>query len=127
MGYGGADKRGRRIGGTNDGGVDGVIDQDALGLDRIYIQAKRYKEGSNISRETIQAFVGALHGVGASKGVFITTSDFTANAREYVKAIPSQVILIDGGRLVDLMIEFKVGVQKVATYEVVDIDEDFFE
>ncbi len=127
MGYGGTDKRGRRIGGTNDGGVDGVIDQDALGLDRIYIQAKRYKEGSNISRETIQAFVGALHGVGASKGVFITTSDFTANAREYAKAIPSQVILIDGGRLVDLMVEFKVGVQKVATYEVVDIDEDFFE
>jgi restriction system protein len=127
MGYGGTEKRGRQIGGTNDGGVDGVIDQDALGLDRIYVQAKRYKEGNNISRETIQAFVGALHGVGASKGVFISTSDFTSNAREYARNVPSQLILIDGQRLVNLMIDYKVGVQRISSYDVVDIDEDFFE
>jgi restriction system protein len=96
-------------------------------LDRVYIQAKRYQEGSNISREAIQAFVGALHGVGASKGVFISTSDFTPHAREYARAVPSQIILIDGNRLVDLMIDYSVGVHTKETYRIVDIDEDFFE
>lgn len=127
MGFGGADQRGRAIGGTGDGGVDGVIDQDALGLDRIYVQAKRYKAGSNIGSETIQAFVGALAGQNASKGVFITTSDFTASARQYVQTIPARVILINGERLIELMIEYGVGVQVRNTYAVVDIDEDFFE
>jgi restriction system protein len=127
MGYGGTEQRGQRIGGSHDGGIDGVIDQDALGLDRVYVQAKRYQEGSNISRETIQAFVGALHGVGATKGVFISTSDFTQHAREYARSVPSQIILIDGQRLVDLMIDYNVGVQTKETYSVVDIDEDFFE
>lgn len=127
MGYGGAEQRGRRIGGSGDGGVDGVIDQDALGLDRIYVQAKRYAEGSNIGRETIQAFVGALHGVAATKGVFITTSTFTQNARNYAASIPTRTILIDGKRLVTLMIKYQVGVQVKQSYDVVDIDEDFFE
>jgi restriction system protein len=127
MGFGGADQRGRAIGGTGDGGVDGVIDQDALGLDRIYVQAKRYKAGSNIGSETIQAFVGALAGKSASKGVFITTSEFTASAREYVRTIPARVILIDGNRLIELMIEYGVGVQVRNSYSVVDLDEDFFE
>jgi restriction system protein len=127
MGYGGADQRGRAIGGTGDGGVDGVIDQDALGLDQIYVQAKRYKAGSNISGETIQAFVGALAGKNASKGVFITTSEFTASARAYVNTIPTRVILIDGKRLIELMIEYGVGVQVRSSYSVVDLDEDFFE
>lgn len=99
MGYGGAEQRGKRIGGSNDGGVDGVIDQDALGLDRIYVEAKRYADGNTVGREAIQAFVGALHGVGASRGVFITTSAFTSVARDYVKAVPSRVILIDGAGL----------------------------
>lgn len=80
MGYGGGKQRGKRIGGTGDGGVDGVIDQDALGLDQIYVQAKRYAVDRSISRETIQAFIGALHGFGASRGVFITTSSFTTGA-----------------------------------------------
>ncbi|ASN37931.1 restriction endonuclease [Arthrobacter sp. 7749] len=127
MGYGGAEQRGRRIGGSGDGGVDGVIDQDALGLDRIYVQAKRYAEGSNIGRETIQAFVGALHGVSATKGVFITTSAFTQNAKNYASSIPTRTILIDGKRLVSLMIKYRVGVQIERSYDVVDIDEDFFE
>jgi restriction system protein len=127
MGYGGAEQRGKRIGGSNDGGVDGVIDQDALGLDRIYVQAKRYADGNTVGRETIQAFVGALHGVGASRGVFITTSAFTPGARDYVKAVPSRVILIDDARLVVLMIKYRVGVQVKQSYDIVELDEDFFE
>lgn len=81
MGYGGAEQRGQRIGGTGDGGVDGVIDQDALGMDRIYVQAKRYGEGNPVDREAIQAFIGALHGLGAGRGMFLTTSTFTKDAR----------------------------------------------
>lgn len=127
MGYGGAEQRGRRIGGTGDGGVDGVIDQDALGLERIYVQAKRYKEGNSVGRETIQAFIGALHGFGASRGVFITTSSFTQHARDYASGIQSRVILIDGKRLVSLMIKYRVGVQVKQTYDVVEVDEDFFD
>jgi restriction system protein len=127
MGYGGAEQRGKRIGGSNDGGVDGVIDQDALGLDRIYVQAKRYSDGNTVGREAIQAFVGALHGVGASRGVFITTSAFTSGARDYAKAVPSRVILIDGARLVGLMIKYRVGVQVKQSYDIVELDEDFFE
>ncbi|MDE8588951.1 restriction endonuclease [Arthrobacter sp. NQ4] len=127
MGYGGAEQRGRRIGGTGDGGVDGVIDQDALGLDRIYVQAKRYADGNTVGRETIQAFVGALHGVGASRGVFITTSTFTAGARQYAENVPSRIILIDSARLVGLMIKYRVGVQVKQSYDVVELDEDFFE
>jgi restriction system protein len=127
MGYGGAEQRGTRIGGTGDEGVDGIIDQDALGLDRIYVQAKRYKAGNNISRESIQAFVGALHGFGASRGVFITTSAFTQFATSYAENVPSRVILIDGERLVALMIKYRVGVQVKQTYTVVEIDADFFD
>ncbi|WP_426228529.1 restriction endonuclease [Pseudarthrobacter sp. DSP2-3-2b1] len=127
MGYGGAEQRGRRIGGSGDGGVDGVIDQDALGLDRIYVQAKRYADGNNVGRETIQAFVGALHGVGASRGVFITTSTFTPGARQYAENVPSRIILIDSARLVTLMIKYRVGVQVKQSYDVVELDEDFFE
>jgi restriction system protein len=127
MGYGGAEQRGRRIGGSGDGGVDGVIDQDALGLDRIYVQAKRYADGNNVGRETIQAFVGALHGVGASRGVFITTSTFTSGARQYAENVPSRIILIDAARLVGLMIKYRVGVQVQQSYDVVELDEDFFE
>ncbi|WP_285042850.1 restriction endonuclease [Plantibacter sp. LMC-P-059a] len=127
MGYGGAEQRGKRIGGSGDGGVDGVINQDALGLERIYVQAKRYKAGNNISRETIQAFVGALHGFGASRGVFLTTSAFTPSATTYADAVPSRIILIDGERLVDLMIKYRVGVQVKHVYHTVEIDADFFE
>lgn len=127
MGYGGAEQRGKRIGGTGDEGIDGIIDQDALGLDRIYVQAKRYKQGNNISRESIQAFVGALHGFGASRGVFITTSAFSVHATSYAAGVPSRVILIDGERLVSLMIKYRVGVQAKQSYDVVEIDADFFD
>jgi len=126
MGYGGAEQRGRRIGGTGDGGVDGVIDQDPLGLEQIYIQAKRYAHGSNVGREAIQAFVGALHGVGASRGVFITTSGFSSGAKEYARAVQSRIILIDAERLATLMIKYGVGVQSKDTYVTVELDEDFF-
>lgn len=127
MGYGGAEQRGRRIGGTGDEGIDGVIDQDALGLDQVYVQAKRYKEGNNISRENIQAFVGALHGFGASRGVFITTSAFTSAAKTYSANVPSRVVLIDGRRLTSLMIQYNVGVQATRTYVTVEIDADYFD
>ena len=127
MGYGGAEQRGRRIGGSGDGGVDGVIDQDALGLDRVYIQANRYSADNTVGREAIQAFVGALHGVSASKGVFITTSRFSQGAKDYAANIPTRTILIDGTRLVNLMIKYRVGVQVKQSYAVVELDEDFFE
>jgi len=107
--------------------VDGVIDQDALGLDQIYVQAKRYAEGNNVGREAIQAFIGALAGFGASRGVFITSSKFTQNAKDYAQSIPTRVILVDGNRLAELMIKYRVGVQIKQTYDIVELDEDFFE
>lgn len=127
MGYGGAEKRGQVVGKSHDGGIDGVIDEDPLGLDRIYIQAKRYAEGNTVGREAIQAFVGALHGHAASKGVFITTSAFTQPAQDYAQAVPSRVILIDGKRLTALLVKYRVGVQVRDVYEVMEIDEDFFD
>lgn len=127
MDYGGAEQRGVKVGGTADGGIDGFVDQDPLGLERVYVQAKRYSTGNSIGRETLQAFIGALHGRGATKGVFITTSHFTKNAREYAENLPSRIVLIDGERLTSLMIKYRVGVQVERTYEVVTVDEDFFE
>lgn len=127
MGYGGAERRGRVTGGSGDGGVDGFIDQDALGLERIYVQAKRYGEGNTVERDALQAFIGALQGKGASGGVFITTSTFSSGARDYAEHIRPRVILIDGARLVKLMVTYLVGVQVAQTYQVVEVDEDFFE
>ncbi|MFE9790003.1 restriction endonuclease [Nocardia salmonicida] len=127
MGYGGTEGRATRIGGSGDGGVDGVIDQDPLGLERIYVQAKRYAADNSVGRPEIQAFVGALHGVGAARGVFITTSTFTSGAREYARGIGTRVILIDGRRLADLMIRYGVAVQTRQIFTVVEVDEDYFE
>jgi len=127
MGYGGAERRGVVIGGTGDGGVDGVIDQDALGLDQIYVQAKRYAEGNNISRETLQAFVGALQWRNVNRGVFFTSSDFTKGAKDFADTVSTRIILINGRRLTDLMIRYKVGVQTESVYELPKVDEDFFE
>ena len=127
MGYGGTEQRGRRLGGSGDGGVDGVIDLDALGLSQIYVQAKRYGDGNTVQRPEIQGFVGALAGRGASQGVFVTTSLFSKGARDYVEQIPTRVVLIDGPRLAELMIRYRVGVQIKRTYEVVEVDEDYFE
>ncbi len=125
MGYGGSRvEAGRAIGQSGDGGIDGIIDEDKLWLDSIYIQAKRW-EGS-VGRPEIQKFVGALQGNRAHKGVFITTSDFTKDAQEYVKNISNKVVLINGFTLAKLMIENDVGVSTVSVYKVKKIDSDYF-
>ena len=125
MGYGGATGAGSVTQLSNDGGIDGVIDQDILGLNRVYIQAKRYADGNTVGRPDLQAFVGALSGK-ADSGVFMTTSRFSEGAREYARNVPTRIILIDGKRLTSLMIRYGVGVQVRETYKVVEIDEDFF-
>ena len=127
MGYGGSLGKATRTQLSNDGGIDGVIDQDALGLSRIYVQAKRYAVDQTIGRPAIQGFVGALQGVQANQGVFLTTASFSRGAEEYAENVSSRVVLIDGERLTRLMIRYGVGVQTKQTVEVVEIDEDFFE
>jgi len=126
MGYGSSEDDLQHLGGSNDGGVDGVIREDRFGLDQIYVQAKRYSNGT-IGRPDVQGFVGALTGKRASRGVFITTSSFTKDAREYAETIQGfRVILVDGEELVRLMIEHKVGVATSRTINLVEIDENFF-
>jgi restriction system protein len=127
MGYGGAEGTATRTQLSNDGGIDGIIDQDALGLARIYVQAKRYALDASIGRPEIQAFVGALHGNQANQGVFITTARFSSGARQYADSVATRVVLIDGERMARLMIRYGVGVQVRRTVEVVEVDEDFFE
>jgi len=125
MGYGGSRKEaGHAIGKSGDEGIDGIIKEDKLGLDIIYIQAKRW--ANPVGRPEIQKFVGALHGQRARKGIFITTSNFTRDALDYVKNIESKIILIDGALLAELMIEHNVGVATVASYEIKKIDSDYF-
>ena len=125
MGYGGSRQdAGRAIGRSGDEGIDGVIHEDRLGLDVIYLQAKRWE--SVVSRPEIQKFVGALQGQRAKKGVFITTSDFTKEAVEYVRHIDNKVVLINGTLLANLMIDHNVGVSLAATYEIKKIDSDYF-
>ncbi len=127
MGYGGADSRVTRTQLSNDGGIDGIIDQDVLGLSRVYIQAKRYALDSSVLRPDVQSFVGALQGQQANQGVFITTGRFSRGAIEYAKSVSTRVVLIDGPRLAELMIRYRVGVQVKRTLQIVDVDEDFFE
>lgn len=128
IGYGGSRKEaGKRIGRSGDGGVDGVIKQDHLGLDNIYIQAKRYQKGNNISSETINSFIGALERKGSNKGVFITTSDFTRQAKEAIDDVNKQIALINGEKLTKLMIEFNVGVSTKEIYEIKEINSDYFD
>jgi len=125
MGYGGVGGRGVTTAFTNDGGIDGVIDQDVLGLSKVYVQAKRYASGNAVQRPEVQGFVGALSGK-ADGGVFITTSRFSPGAMEWVRTVPARLILIDGQRLAELLIEYGVGVQVSQTVRIVEIDEDFF-
>ncbi|HEX6710894.1 MAG TPA: restriction endonuclease [Rubrobacter sp.] len=126
MGYGGTRKdAGEVLGKSGDEGIDGVINEDRLGLDVIYIQAKRW-EGS-VSRPEIQKFVGALQGKKARKGIFITTSDFSKQAREYASSIESSVVLIDGEALAGLMIDYNVGTTVESSYEIKRIDSDYFD
>ena len=127
MGYGGShEDAAQQLGKSGDGGIDGVIDEDRLGLDRIYVQAKRYAVGSSVGRPEVQGFVGSLVGRGASKGVFVTTSTFSKHAIDYARGLQQRVILIDGSQLTELMIEFGVGVRTSRAIEVKRVDEDFF-
>lgn len=126
MGYGGSrEDAGKAIGKSGDEGIDGTIKEDKLGLDVVYIQAKRWTD-TTISRSEIQKFVGALVGKNARKGVFITTSEFSKNAVEYISKIDRNIVLIDGYNLSNLMIENNIGVSILASYEIKKIDLDYF-
>jgi restriction system protein len=126
MGYGGSlQDAGRTVGRSGDGGIDGVIKEDRLGLDVIYLQAKRW-EGT-VGRPEIQKFAGALQGQRAKKGVFITTSDFSKDAEEYAARIDTRIVLINGATLATLMIDHGVGVTPVVSYEVKRVDSDYFD
>ncbi len=125
MGYGGTRKdAGEAIGKSGDGGIDGIIREDRLGLDVVYVQAKRWE--SVVGRPEVQKFAGALQGQRARKGIFITTSTFSQDALDYVARIDSKMVLIDGDRLTQLMIDYNVGVASVASYELKRIDSDYF-
>ena len=126
MGYGGSRKEaGEAIGKSGDEGIDGIISEDRLGLDVIYLQAKKWE--AVVGRPEIQKFVGALHGKRAKKGVFITTSSFSADARSYVSNIDPKVVLIDGEQLADLMIDWNVGVVAAVSYQAKQINSEYFE
>jgi len=127
MGYGGTRQdAGKAIGKSGDEGIDGIINEDRLGLDVIYLQAKKWDKDKSISRPEIQKFAGALQGQRAKKGIFITTSTFTREAKEFASRIDSKIILIDGVTLAQLMIDYNVGVNLVASYELKRIDSDYF-
>ena len=125
IGYGGTRQdAGKAIGKSGDGGIDGIIKEDKLGLDAIYIQAKRWE--NTVGRPEIQKFVGALTGQRAKKGLFITTSDFSKDSLDYVSRIDTKIVLIDGETLAQLMIDHNVGVSTIASYELKKIDSDYF-
>lgn len=127
MGYGGSIKdAGKAIGKSGDEGIDGTIKEDKLGLDIIYIQAKRWQPGNVIGRPELQKFVGALAGQGAKKGIFITTSSFTKEALEYSPKNETKIVLINGEQLAQLMIDYDLGVSLVNKYEIKRIDNDYF-
>jgi len=125
MGYGGTRKdAGQAIGRSGDGGIDGIINEDRLGLDIVYVQAKRWD--SMVGSPEIHKFIGALSGKHAKKGIFVTTSDFSKPARDYISVIDSKVVLIDGDTLAQLMIDFNIGVTPIAAYELKRVDSDYF-
>jgi restriction system protein len=127
MGYGGSRAdAGKAIGKTGDGGIDGIIKEDKLGLDVVYIQAKRWVN-TRVGRPDVMQFVGALQGQKAAKGIFITTTRFTEDARNYVSQIGSKIVLIDGNELANLMVDHDVGVSTVSLYPVKRIDADYFD
>jgi len=126
MGYGGSRKdAGQAVGQSGDGGVDGIIKEDRLGLDVVHIQAKRWKD--TVGRPTVQAFAGSLEGFRARKGVLITTSQFSQDAKSYVNNIEKKIVLIDGEQLAQYMLDYGIGVSEVATYIVKQIDLDYFD
>lgn len=127
MGYGGSQRNAAKaVGSIGDEGIDGIIDEDRLGLETIYIQAKRWNPNSSVGRPEIQKFVGALEGKRSKKGIFITTTKFTDDALRYARSINSKVVLIDGVQLTDLMIDYGVGVTTRTTYDIKELDTDYF-
>jgi restriction system protein len=127
MGFGGGDPvMGQRLGKTRDGGIDGVIQEDALGLDAVYVQAKRYKDGNNVGPETIRGFNGSLAIARATKGVFVTASKFTADARASAASPLHRVVLIDGEEFARLLVRHNVGVSTKRTIVIKKLDEDYF-
>ncbi|MBM3606718.1 MAG: restriction endonuclease [Alphaproteobacteria bacterium] len=127
MGYGGGEaSRGMVTKLSSDGGIDGIIHQNSLGLDAVYIQAKRYAPDSKIGRPDIQRFVGSLTGEGATQGIFVTTSDFSREAHEYLNRVQDRVVLINGQRLAHLVVGYSVGVRARQTYLIQSVDEDYF-
>ncbi len=127
LGYGGGDpERGKAIGGPGDAGIDGVINEDALGLDRVYVQAKRYGAGNTVGRPEVQAFSGSLDGLSATKGVLITTGSISPAARDYAARISKRIILIDGMELARLMVEQEIGVRVTEIYKIKKTDENYF-
>lgn len=128
MGYGGSYGEKKHVGRSGDGGIDGVISQDALGLRNVYIQAKRYADNNRVGRPDIQQFFGALASLGAEGGVFITTSKFTDAATDEAKGYRHRnpIILIDGYRLTQLMLSYQVGVQRTREFTIYEVDEDYF-
>lgn len=128
MGYGGSiTDAGKAVGKSGDEGIDGIIKEDKLGLDIIYIQAKRWKPGTVVGRPEIQKFVGALAGQGAKKGIFITTSQFSKDAVDYNPKNETKIVLIDGEKLSQLMIDYNIGCSVERTFELKKIDNDYFE
>jgi restriction system protein len=128
MGYGGSrNSVAQRLGKSGDEGIDGIVNEDPLGLDVVYLQAKRYAVGNTIGRDRIQQFAGALVGQGAQKGVFVTTSSFSKGAVEYARGIPQKIILIGGDELTRLMVQYNVGVRVERTVDIKRIDADYFD
>ena len=125
MGYGYDKNSGLVVGGAHDGGIDGIISEDKLGLDQIYIQAKRYARDNTVGRKELQAFIGAMQGV--EKGVFFTTSSFTSEGKAFINTIQGKhVRLIDGEMLLDFMLKYEVGVKSLKDYRILKIDDEYF-
>ena len=128
MGYGGGDAaKGRVTGRSGDGGIDGTIREDALGLDEVYVQAKKYAEGNSVGEGDLRNFAGAIDAAGTTKGVFVTTAAFTRAARDYVARSPKRIVLIDGEELARLMVRHGIGVRTRVHHEIKRIDEDYFD
>jgi restriction system protein len=128
MGYGGSRKdAGQAIGQSGDEGIDGIIKEDKLGLDAVYIQAKKWAPDRTVGRPVVQAFMGSLAGQKARKGVLITTSQFSQEAKDYINRIDTKIVLIDGEQLAELMLDHGIGVAEVATYTIKKVDADYFE
>ena len=128
MGYGGGDAAmGHVTGRSGDGGIDGTIREDALGLDEVYVQAKKYAHGNTVGEGDLRNFAGAIDAAGTTKGVFVTTAEFTRAAKDYVARSPKRIVLIDGEELARLMVRHGVGVRTRVRHEIKRIDEDYFD